>query len=92
MRFWAESPGIYRPEVMLGDMNVVEVAIDCLSIYYNLDDATEALLNLKTQLSLADSWHRHNPSSVGFSFYIINRPIQSQIDRIYLKEDLLEFS
>lgn len=51
---WRIRPSIKRPDIMLGDMNVVEEAIDCLPAHTDNTETVGALLSLKTHLNLAD--------------------------------------
>lgn len=89
---WRNSHRLSKPTFMLGDMNVVEDAVDRLPAHSDLNIATNALTNLKTYLNLIDGWRRQNPTGIEFSFFMANRPIQSRIDRIYIKQNLAQYS
>lgn len=54
--------------------------------------AVSALVELKTQLNLANSCRRTYFTKIDFSFYMQGRPFQSRLDRIYIAEYLLNFA
>lgn len=81
-----------KPDIVLGDMNVVEEAIDRMPAHPDYGPAVEALRDMKSLFRVTDGWRRHFPNDVEYSFYMTNRPIQSRIDRIYLKKELIQYS
>lgn len=89
---WNIRPLMLEPSIILGDTNIVEEAIDCLPAHTDPPRSVNALLALKSCFDLADGWRRENPVTLDFTFQMQNRPIQSRIDRIYVKEDLIPFS
>lgn len=56
--FWRNNPQIPNPDVMIGDFNVVEEAMDRLPSRPDRHISTVPLLDLKQQLSLTDGWRR----------------------------------
>ncbi|KAG2116710.1 Endonuclease/exonuclease/phosphatase [Suillus discolor] len=96
--FWDELrtklEGKPKPDVMLGDFNIVEDALDRLPCKQDNEYATESLVNLKLSLDLRDRWRAENPNSLAFTFAQSHRQggRQSRIDRIYISEDFMPFS
>lgn len=97
-RFWGELQGklltLPKPDVMLGDCNLVEDALDRLPPHPDYQSATEALADLKADLQLTDGWRSIYPDTRAYTF--MQKPAQggaqSRIDRIYAKEDFIRFS
>ncbi|KAF9234529.1 Endonuclease/exonuclease/phosphatase [Melanogaster broomeanus] len=83
-----------KPDILLGDFNLVEDALDRLPPHADARRATEALAKLKMALNLVDGWRMENPDSTAFTFSQSRAQggAQSRIDRIYLKRDALIFS
>ncbi|KAG1800545.1 hypothetical protein EV424DRAFT_1298107, partial [Suillus variegatus] len=83
-----------KPDVMLGDFNIVEDALDRLPCRHDNEYATESLAHLKLSLDLRDGWRAENPNSLAFTFAQSHRQggRQSRIDRIYISEDFMPFS
>lgn len=96
--FWEEVrtklEGKPTPDIVLGDFNIVEDALDRLPCKPDNEKATEALMRLKLSLDLRDGWHAENPDSLAFTFAQshLQGGRQSRIDRIYISEDFLPFS
>ncbi|KAF9783298.1 Endonuclease/exonuclease/phosphatase, partial [Thelephora terrestris] len=83
-----ENDDSLRPDVMLGDLNLVEnPEIDRLNGGRGTDPqaARLALSELVTELNLADGWRRRHPTKRGYTF---TGNGQSRLDRIYTKEDI----
>lgn len=89
---WRERRNRPKPNVIMGDMNIVEDALDRIPAHSDPIHATNALKELKAYLNLADGWRREHPTRTDFSFYMIGRPYQSRIDRIYIREDQIPFT
>ena len=93
--FWTEldgsleNPPQRRPNIMLGDFNLVEDGLDRLP--YHLDDpnAVAALGNLKANLDLVDGWRRTNPDKRAYTHLHAPNASQGRIDRIYISNELL---
>jgi len=77
-----------RPDIVLGDFNLVEnPEIDRLNNRRGADPpaARSAMTELTTELNLADGWRRRNPRKRGYTFIGSS---QSRLDRIYTREDI----
>ena len=67
--FWSalsdkwEAGGLPIPDVMLGDFNVVEEAIDCLPPHQDNAQGVSKLVGFKSMHTLQDSWRHCNPTS-----------------------------
>ncbi|KAL4255512.1 hypothetical protein AB1N83_014246 [Pleurotus pulmonarius] len=93
--FFIENPNERRPDLMLGDFNVVEDAIDRQPAHMERNSATEALDKLKIELRVRDGWRTVYPDSVKFTFQQTrlseeNVPVMSRIDRIYITNKQLQ--
>ncbi|EPT05709.1 hypothetical protein FOMPIDRAFT_1111043, partial [Fomitopsis schrenkii] len=86
------SPRTPRPHVLLGDMNVVEDALDRLPPRSDSPNKVSALRSLVNRLRLTDGWRTTEPSKLDYSFPQRGAASRSRIDRIYVTEDLLQAS
>ncbi|KAJ8592571.1 DNase I-like protein [Rhizopogon salebrosus TDB-379] len=70
--FWEEIRtklnNLPQPDIMMGDFNIVEDALDRLPPRKDPVHAVESLLRLKFSLDLRDGWRSENPDSSAFSF------------------------
>ncbi|KAG2744731.1 DNase I-like protein, partial [Suillus brevipes Sb2] len=96
--FWEEVQtnltGLPTPDVLLGDFNIVEDALDRLPPKQDNEHATVALMRLKLSLDLRDGWRAENPDLLAYTFAQSSAQggRQSRIDRIYISENILPFS
>ncbi|KAF8902961.1 Endonuclease/exonuclease/phosphatase [Gymnopilus junonius] len=82
-----------KPDIMLGDFNMVEDAIDRLPTHGSNEDLTNAFDDLKYETRLLDGWRNTYPSQKAFTFVQNNEQhSQSRIDRIYLTEGLFQMA
>ena len=82
-----ENDESLRPDVVMGDFNLVEnPEIDRLNNRRGADPPTarDAMSHLVIELNLANGWRRRNPKKRGYTF---TGNSQSRLDRIYTKED-----
>lgn len=91
-QYWSGQRARQKPQIVLGDMNIVEDALDRMPAHYDPYQAVSALIELKTHLGLSDGWRKQNPNTIDFSFYMIGRHLQSRIDRIYIKDSLEKYT
>ncbi|KAF8191388.1 Endonuclease/exonuclease/phosphatase, partial [Pholiota molesta] len=85
---WIEG-NIPKPDIMLGDFNIVEESIDREPKRRDPRGATEALDELKSTLKLVDAWRLDHPKTEVFTWeQTPTRESKSRIDRIYLSNDL----
>ncbi|KAJ7688792.1 hypothetical protein B0H16DRAFT_1753004 [Mycena metata] len=93
--FWEELHRLWMtedlpvPDVMLGDMNIVEDTIDRLP--HRADDASaaHALADLKRILEIKDGWRMTYPDTKQYTFSR-GTGSHSRIDRIYLTDTVQE--
>jgi exonuclease III len=84
-----------KPDLILGDCNVVEEAVDRYprpneEQQARWQGAVDALDSLKLFLGLSDGWRDAYPHSIRYTFSNHDNSYQSRIDRIYIKNALLE--
>ncbi|EPS97590.1 hypothetical protein FOMPIDRAFT_1031963 [Fomitopsis schrenkii] len=97
-RFWEELEGRFarsrlpKPEIMAGDFNLVEEAIDRLPTRKEHDAPLLALKTLRNSLQLHDGWRLTNPTTKAYSYPQRGSEVRSRIDRIYVSDDLLSRS
>jgi exonuclease III len=84
-----EDPSIPKPDVILGDFNMVEDGIDRLPAHDDDANMVQSFQTLKQRLNLTDGWRETFPDKVQFS-YMQNGRIHSRIDRIYVSQQVLE--
>ena len=87
--FYEQHPQTPKPDIMAGDCNVVEDRIDRFPERADPIQATDALSNLKTFLSLYDGWRHENPNMKMFTYHHIGTGVASRLDRIYAQEEHL---
>ncbi|KAF8897703.1 Endonuclease/exonuclease/phosphatase, partial [Infundibulicybe gibba] len=96
--FWEEinerwtSEGMEKPDLMLGDFNMVEESLDRLPPHPDHMNQMEALHNLKSVFNMIDGWRRENPHTLGYTYRQTNSGIQSRIDRIYVSNAVQDVS
>jgi len=93
---WHEE-NLPMPDILMGDMNVVEDSIDRLPISHSNARAAEKLESLKADLGLQDGWRRQNPELLAYSYKQASTigdtlPSRSRIDRIYVTTPIYENS
>lgn len=77
-----------KPQVMAGDFNIVEDAIDRIPMRRDDKGATKALRELCQSLSMHDGWREENGMDRAFTYAQKSMSSQSRIDRIYVADDI----
>ena len=85
-----DRQGLPPPDIMLGDFNIVEDAIDHLPSHPDPQYVVISLDNLRSKLQLQDGWRATNPNSKCFSFLKKSTGVQSRIDRIYTTTKIIK--
>ena len=80
------------PQIMLGDFNMVEDAIDRLPMHEERNRSPETLRELKHTLWLCDGWRSTFPDTKSYAFHQTATGARSRIDWIYIMNRLLECS
>ncbi len=84
-----ENEVIPPTNIMIGDLNMVEDAMDRIPAHPDPTPTVESLLELKKKLGLIDSWHQTNPPpDCGYTFEQPSRGSRLCIDRIYITDDI----
>ncbi|KAJ3976607.1 hypothetical protein EV361DRAFT_789923 [Lentinula raphanica] len=84
--FFIRNPCIRKPDLMLGDCNVVEEPMDRLPMRNDASIAVDALDDLKSALQLEDGWRNTNPTTLQYTFMRTTREQtkhHARLDRIY---------
>lgn len=76
-----------KPNIVLGDFNLVEDAIDRIPSKPDDHQTTESLREFKSRHDLVDGWRKANPEEKGYTWARDSDGTQSRIDRIYVHED-----
>ncbi|KAJ7274754.1 hypothetical protein C8J57DRAFT_1224337 [Mycena rebaudengoi] len=92
--WYIRHPTVRRPDILGGDTNFVEDALDRLPAHTTTGErsAAEAFEDLKRYLGLIDGWRATYPTTCAYTFI---QPValgarQSRLDRIYIKQSLFE--
>ena len=97
-RFWGEIESsmarhnVGKPDLMLGDFNITEEAIDRLPARLDNENATSALRELTEEYEIVDGWRQTEPNTKDYSFPQRGSTNRSRLDRIYVTRDLLQSS
>ena len=78
-----------KPDIMLGDFNLVEDSIDRLPCHPDDANAVATLGTLKGNLDLMDGWRRTSPDICSYSHQHTPNASQGRIDRIYVSSPIL---
>ncbi|KAH9911754.1 Endonuclease/exonuclease/phosphatase, partial [Fomitopsis serialis] len=87
-----ETSNTPRPDIILGDFNVVEEAIDRIPMREDQGPAVLALRDLTRYLNVEDGWRITMPTEKQFSFPQRGAASQSRLDRIYATPALVQSS
>ncbi|KAJ3871802.1 Endonuclease/exonuclease/phosphatase [Lentinula edodes] len=96
--FWEELRSFFerpenrqwRPDLVAGDFNMVEDAIDRLPMRNNPYEMRDKLDDLKMELRICDGWRNTYPADKVFTFS--RNESQSRLDCIYVTDKLLQSS
>jgi exonuclease III len=88
---YEKDNNLKKPDIILGDFNMVEDAIDRLPAHDDRASTVAAMLDLKECLNLTDGWRATFPDTIQFS-YMQGNSIHSRIDRIYVTPHILSTS
>lgn len=78
-----------KPNIMLGDFNLVEDSLDRLPCHHDDANAVAALGELKSNMNLIDGWRRTNPDKREYTHQHAPNASQGHIDRIYISNNML---
>jgi ribonuclease HI/exonuclease III len=73
-----------KPDVVMGDFNLVEDALDRIPSKPDDQRATEKLREFRARYGLVDGWRKANPEEKGYSWARESDGTQSRLDRIYV--------
>ncbi|EPT00219.1 hypothetical protein FOMPIDRAFT_1030516 [Fomitopsis schrenkii] len=83
---------LHMPDIMVGDLNLVEEAVDRIPMKESSEAALTALRSLTTRLGLHDGWRLTNPTEKAYTYPQRGGTHRSRLDRIYATDDLLRRS
>ena len=79
---------LLKPDIVLGDFNLVEDALDRIPSRPDDAQATNRLREFKTRFNLIDGWRKAHPKEKGYTWLRDSDGTQSRINRIYVNENL----
>lgn len=79
-----------KPDMVAGDFNLVEEAIDRLPMRESPGAPLAALKSFLDTLDMHDGWRLSNPNAAAFSFPQRGGTRRSRIDRMYVRGSLLD--
>ena len=97
-KFWEEIAEIWdrgelpKPDICLGDFNMVEDPMDRMPHRRDDINQEEALASLMERFRLKDGWRETHPAEIDFSFPVFQRDSRSRIDRIYATRKLIRLA
>ncbi|KAF9784120.1 Endonuclease/exonuclease/phosphatase, partial [Thelephora terrestris] len=83
-----ETNPTLKPDIVLGDFNLVEDAIDRIPCRGDDAQTVQTLREFKIKHNLTDGWRKANPTEKAYSWTRLSDGTQSRIDRIYVKEEM----
>ena len=81
---------LLKLDIVLGDFNLVEDALDRIPSRPDDTQATNRLREFRTEYNLIDGWRRAHPEEKGYTWLRDADGTQSRIDRIYVNESLFD--
>jgi len=94
-RFWEDLRKMWveqhlpMPDIVLGDFNMVEEAIDREPAHNSNGNVINMFENLKIALGVIDAWRQDNPTTEEFTYFQLpDRLRKSRLDRIYTTNSL----
>ncbi|KAI0641796.1 Endonuclease/exonuclease/phosphatase, partial [Trametes meyenii] len=95
-KYYQDAPGFPKPQVMTGDFNNIETALDRSPPRMAADASNEALDELKRILGLmpVDGWRSINPTEKAYTFQrgTGEARAMSRLDRIYVTESAFQWA
>ena len=96
--FWKEVKHTWqmqrlpKVDILLGDFNLVEDAVDRIPSHADNVNTVEALNEVKHMFQLQDGWRNNNPAAKAYTYLQSHSGSQSRIDRIYVSRTILKNS
>ncbi|KAH9926011.1 Endonuclease/exonuclease/phosphatase, partial [Fomitopsis serialis] len=84
-----ENGKLCKPDLLVGDFNIVEEAIDRIPAKEDSPTAVQNLRSLLRCLNLFDGWRLSEPSKKDFTFPQRGSASRSRLDRIYATNELI---
>ncbi len=85
-----EKRKVAKPDIVLGDFNLVEDARDRLPPRRDQQDAVECLQTFRLTAGVIDGWREREPTERQFTYLQLSTGSQSRIDRIYMTRTILK--
>ncbi|KAI9063991.1 DNase I-like protein, partial [Trametes sanguinea] len=79
----------FRPDIVLGDFNMVEESIDRCPARTDPGQVTRAFADMKERMGMCDTWRRAHPGKREFTYMQAGNGAQSRLDRIYASRGLV---
>ncbi|KAF8178318.1 Endonuclease/exonuclease/phosphatase, partial [Mycena galopus ATCC 62051] len=88
-RYYDTHPNVVKPDLMGGDFNLVEDAIDRLPMSEDDYPQVAALDDLKRKLNMKDGWRDTYPTTKAYTHIQLGKGSHGRIDRIYVTPKVL---
>lgn len=85
-----ERQKVPKPDIMLGDLNIVEDSIDRLPCKQDNITAVENLQNLRNKLNLLDGWRTTYPDTKAYTHTQKPAMSRARLDRIYATQKIID--
>jgi len=87
-KMWEEQ-NLPMPDIVLGDFNMVEDAIDREPAHDTSANVVNMFEDFKISLGIVDAWQQDNPTAEEFTYFQLpDRLRKSHLDRIYMTSSL----
>lgn len=83
---------VSKSDILLGNFNMIEDAIDRKSMREDPKETADALDNLKSTFKLKDGWRETYSTDLTYTFFQNSTESRSYIDRVYTNKKIMEIS
>jgi ribonuclease HI/exonuclease III len=83
-KHWIDNVSATKPDIMLGDFNIVTDPRDRFPSHEDPPDPVNALADLCMHLNLTDAWREKFPDQRMFTYHHTGHQRSSRLDRIYM--------
>ena len=88
-QIWSEND-LPRPDLVLGNFNIITEALDHCSHRLDSNASMEALMEMCREMNLRDGWRSVYPDVRQYTYFQASTSSRSRIDRIYCTPTVLQ--